>query len=114
MENAQNDKTKPSIGDQLHQVGGFLKDHSAGLRRHFYFIFVMALVLGIGVCVYFVTLAFSISNVDYRAEKTRELSSSFRITQDKETVDKVLTLQTANAGPIQPDYDPSRDNPFYE
>ena len=92
MENQADKKPKPTIGNQLHQVGSFISSHSTGFRRHFYFAFVMTLVLGIAVCVYSVTLAFNISNDEYRAEKAQELSRSFRITQDKETVDRVLTL----------------------
>ncbi len=84
------------------------------IAKHFYFIFVMLLITGLAVGIYAITQAFNMSDEEYRQEKSQEFTRSFRLRQDKETVDRVLQLGTANAGPIKPKYDPSRDNPFIE
>lgn len=107
-------KASVPIKVQLQQLAVPLKKNTAVVMRHFYFIFVMILIAAVGICIYYITQAFSISDEAYRTEKTLELTRSFKLKQDKETVDRVLQLETANAGPIQPNYDPSRDNPFYE
>lgn len=114
MEKDSAKKPAIPIGAQLRRAASAFARHSSGVMNHFYFIFVMVMFLAIGGCVYFITLAFSISDDGYRLQKTQELSKSFRIVQDKDVVDRVLTLQTANAGPILPNYDPERDNPFFE
>lgn len=96
------------------QLPKHVKKLSAPLMRHFYFVFIMLLIAGVGVSVYFVTNTFNMDAEDYRLEKELEFADDVRLRRDDNVVDKVLQLQTANSGPIQPDYVPSRDNPFKE
>lgn len=100
--------------ESLKQILVIVNKKAAVAARHSYFVFVMLLIAGLGTGVYFITEAFSINDEEYRAKKMQEIISSFRLRKDKETADRVLQRQTADTGPIQPNYDPSRDNPFSE
>lgn len=81
---------------------------------HFYFAYIMILIAAVGVSVYFVSSALSMSDEEYLTEKRIEFTRDARLGRDQAVADKVLRLETANAGPIQPNYVPSRDNPFVE
>lgn len=93
---------------------GGVKKRIAPLVRHMYFVFVIALLAGIGLCVYLLAESFNFDDNEYRAAKEAEFLRDVRIRRDDATVDKVLRLETAGSGPVQPDYVPSRDNPFKE
>ncbi|HEX6461876.1 MAG TPA: hypothetical protein VFZ58_01230 [Candidatus Saccharimonadales bacterium] len=84
------------------------------IGRHFMFIYILILLLGVGTIILFIALAFSTDDQAYREQKEMEFSSDVQLNKDKKVVDHILRLQTADAGPIKPNYDPSRDNPFRE
>lgn len=98
----------------LKQFSKTAKRFGGPVMRHFYFVFIMLLVSGVGVSVYYVANTFNMNTEDYRLEKELEFADDVRLRRDDNVVDKVLQLQTAKSGPIQPDYVPSRDNPFKE
>lgn len=100
----------PGLGAAFAPIQKYVK--LAG--RHFYFIFIMVVVGSLMISVYVVREAFNTSDEEYRQQKTAEFTRNFRLREDKETVDRVLQLGTADAGLIVPNYDPDRDNPFIE
>lgn len=105
---------KTSMNLDLKKLSVQFKKYGMPVMRHFYFAFVMLLILSVGACIYMVADTFSASDEDYRLQKEQEFANDVRLKRDDMTVDKVLQLETANTGPIQPNYVPSRDNPFKE
>jgi len=99
---------------QLTQALAQIKPYAAPVMKHFYLLFILILVMGAGVCLYFIANTFGATDEAYRTEKEKEFMKDVRIVRNDETVDRVLQLQTANTGPVVPDYDPDRDNPFVE
>ncbi len=84
------------------------------IGRHFLFIYVLFILLSLGVVILFTALSFNSDDQAYREQKETEFSSDVNLNKDKKVVDHILRLQTAEAGPIRPNYDPTRDNPFRE
>ena len=78
------------------------------------FIYLLFLLISIGIIVLFIALAFNTDDQVYREQREMEFSSDVNLNKDKKVVDHILRLQTAQAGPIKPNYDPNRDNPFLE
>lgn len=96
------------------QMLASVKSYGAPLKRHGYFIFVIFLLAGLAACLLLITQVFSIDKEDYRADQEEKVIQTYQLDRAKEVEDKVLQSQRAGAGPIEPNYDPNRDNPFVE
>lgn len=82
--------------------------------RHGQFIFIVVIVLGLAACTYLASQVFVIDKDAYRLEKTIGVKRSYELKENETVADEVLSSQTAGAGPIRPNYQPERDNPFVE
>lgn len=105
-------KAKKSLSSK--QTLANLKAYGVPLKRHGYFLFLLAVLLGLIACFYLIMQAFSISRETYRQEQEIKIIQDYRLDRAKEVEDRVLQSQRAGAGPVQPNYDPNRDNPFVE
>ncbi len=83
------------------------------IKKRLFFVFSVAMVLSLSFVIYMTSSLFAYDDIDYR-ETEKASVVQVRLNQDKTVVDKVLQLQTANSGPVIPDYAPGRDNPFSE
>lgn len=108
----ENTESKSSLNSQ--QLLLNVKHYTAPLARHAYFIFIMLIILGLAACLFFIMQAFQIDKKAYEDEKLREVQRTYSLDESEEVADEVLQSETADAGPIQPNYDPGRDNPFFE
>lgn len=108
----KNDKQSKSLNTR--QLLITFKDYTAPLTRHAYFIFIMVIILGLAVCLFFITRSFEVDKEAYRSKKELEVKQAYAIDESEDVADEVLRSQTAGAGPIKPNYDPDRDNPFLE
>lgn len=82
------------------------------VKRRF-FIFVMVILLGISATMYFFYNLFDLQHDGYEQQKQSELTN-IRLKKDATVESRLRTLETANSGPVNPDYEDGRSNPFSE
>lgn len=112
MKEGTTPSSKPTAAS-LRLVRARAAKYLAPLKKRLFFSFVVLMLGAFSFSVYSATTLFTYDDADYRTQQESAIRS-VGINQDKTVVDKVLQLQTANSGPIKPDYVPNRDNPFSE
>ncbi|MBL8158909.1 hypothetical protein JNJ66_00460 [Candidatus Saccharibacteria bacterium] len=83
------------------------------LKRQLFFIFVLVLLGALAFTVYTTATLFSEDDEAYRQQKQTELTGA-TIKKDPDVIKKIEQLQTADTEKIDPNFDPTRDNPFEE
>lgn len=83
-------------------------------QAHGYFLFILLLLAGLGVCLYLINETFAMQKQDYKQKRQLKVRHAYQLKRNKDVENKVLQSQQAGTGTIKPDYVPSRDNPFVE
>jgi hypothetical protein len=91
-----------------------LRQNSRLLLKHAYFAFLLLILVGLGVYLILINQVLSLSNEEYSREQKIKVLRTYKLNRSKSVEDKVLQSRRAGAGPIKPNYQPNRDNPFIE